>query len=274
MIFEKTALTIAGSDSGGGAGIQADLKTFSAHKVYGASVITSVTAQNTCGVTAIMNLPNDIIQKQISAVLTDFNIAAIKTGMLATPDIIRCVANSIREYCNKLVQTNLPLPYIIIDPVMVSTSGQLLMQENSSEVLKTELLGLATLITPNIDEAETLAGIKITCTEQMKQAIKIMVNYGCKSVLLKGGHLNLGGNCIDILFTQGKFYEFSLPFIKTGSTHGTGCTLASAITANLVSGENIVTAVKKAKEYLHNAILKSRKVGSGSNPVFHEWQCS
>jgi hydroxymethylpyrimidine/phosphomethylpyrimidine kinase len=258
----RTALTIAGSDSGGGAGIQADLKTFSALRVFGTSAITAITAQNTLGVTAVFELPTDLIAAQIDAVVTDIGADAVKTGMIASSEIIRVVAGKIREH---------GLSTLVVDPVMVATSGDRLLREEAVEALRTELLPLAMVATPNLPEAEVLTGRSITTPEQMREAAKQIVWLGARSVIVKGGHLT--GDAVDVFYDGERFLELPAPRIQTTSTHGTGCTLASAIAALLARGEPLEAAIKGAKAYVTAAIEHAFPLGHGHGPVhhFHAW---
>ncbi|MGE3911552.1 MAG: bifunctional hydroxymethylpyrimidine kinase/phosphomethylpyrimidine kinase, partial [Chloroflexota bacterium] len=232
----RTALTIAGSDSGGGAGIQADLKTFSALGVYGMSAITAITAQNTTGVTAVFELPTDLIAAQIDAVVTDIGVDAVKTGMIASSEIIRVVAGKIREY---------GISTLVVDPVMVATSGDRLLREDAVDALRTELIPLAAVITPNLPEAGVLIGREISTLDEMREAAREIVGLGARSVMVKGGHLE--GDAVDIFYDGASFLELSAPRIDTTSTHGTGCTLAAGIAALLARGETLEAAVKGSK---------------------------
>jgi hydroxymethylpyrimidine/phosphomethylpyrimidine kinase len=262
MTGVRTAMTIAGSDSGGGAGIQADLKTFSALGVFGTSAITAITAQNTCGVTAVLELPTDIIAAQIDAVVTDIGADAVKTGMIASSEIIRVVAAKVREH---------QLSTLVVDPVMVATSGDRLLREEAVDALRAELLPLATVTTPNLPEAEVLTGRAVTSLEQMREAARQIVGLGARSVLVKGGHLT--GDAVDIFYDGQQFLELLAPRINTTSTHGTGCTLASAIAALLARGEPLDAAIRGAKAYVTAAIEHAYPVGKGHGPVhhFHQW---
>ena len=258
----RTALTIAGSDSGGGAGIQADLKTFSALGVFGMSAVTAITAQNTVAVTAVFEIPTDVIAAQIDAVVTDIGVDAVKTGMLSSSEIIRVVAAKIREH---------RLSTAVIDPVMVATSGDRLLREEAVEALRTELLPLAMVVTPNLPEAEVLTGLTITTLEQMREAARQIVGLGARSVIVKGGHLE--GDAVDVFFDGTNFLELPAPRINTTSTHGTGCTLASAIAALLAGGEPLEAAITGAKAYVTAAIEQAYPIGHGHGPVhhFHRW---
>lgn len=256
------ALTIAGSDSGGGAGIQADLKTFSALGVFGSSVIASLTAQNTLGVQGVFPIPPVFVQQQIHSVLSDLKVSAIKTGMLATADIIAAVAESLRIYPH--------IPFVL-DPVMVATSGDRLLAVDAIQTLFEQLMPLASLITPNLHEAAVLLNEPVaTSLAQMQiQGEKIMA-LGAQAVLMKGGHTD-GEEATDLLITAAGVKSFSSQRLHTKNTHGTGCTLASAIAAGLAKNYTLDEAVKQAKEYLYNALLHSEKlnIGQGSGPVHH-----
>lgn len=258
----RTALTIAGSDSGGGAGIQADLKTFSALGVFGTSAITAITAQNTLGVTAVFEVPPEIVAAQIDAVLTDIGADAVKTGMIANSEIIRVVAAKVREY---------GISTLVVDPVMVATSGDRLLREDAVEALRTALLPLATVVTPNLPEAEVLIGQEVSSLEQMREAARVIVGLGARSAVVKGGHL--AGDAVDVFYDGSSFTELPARRIDTTSTHGTGCTLASAIAALLARGEPLESAIGGAKVYLTAAIERSFPLGRGHGPVhhFHRW---
>jgi hydroxymethylpyrimidine/phosphomethylpyrimidine kinase len=258
----RTALTIAGSDSGGGAGIQADLKTFSALGVFGMSALTAITAQNTLGVTAVFELPPELVAAQIDAVVTDIGADAVKTGMIANTEIIRVVAAKVREH---------DISTLVVDPVMVATSGDRLLREDAVEALRTELLPLATVVTPNLPEAAVLAGQEVATLEDMREAARAIVGLGARSVVVKGGHLT--GDAIDVFFDGRGFVELPARRIETTSTHGTGCTLASAIAALLARGESLEGAIRGAKAYLTAAIERSYPLGHGHGPVhhFHQW---
>jgi hydroxymethylpyrimidine/phosphomethylpyrimidine kinase len=256
------ALTIAGSDSSGGAGIQADIKTFSALGVYSASVITNITAQNTCAVHSVHSLPLNVIEAQLRAVFDDLDISCVKIGMLNTVNTINLVHKILQEYCPT---------YIILDPVMISSSGKQLIETAAIEALKTTLFPISTLITPNIPEAATLLDTdQAQSKSDMYQTLKRLERFGSKAVLLKGGHL-IGDQCVDLLLENGKTHEFSQNKLNTNNTHGTGCTLSSAISANLALGYSIKDAVSNANIYLHNAIKQADtlNIGHGSGPVHH-----
>ena len=254
----RKALTIAGSDSGAGAGIQADLKTFAAHGVYGTSAITAITAQNTIGVTAVLAVNPKLVGAQIDAIIADIGAHAVKTGMLANTAIIDLVVKKIREH---------RLKNIVVDPVMVATSGDLLIEKSAVAALRSKLIPLATVVTPNIPEAEVLTGMKLRSAEEIKEAAKRIVKMGAKTVLIKGGHLK--GSAMDLFYDGKKFTALYAPRIVTKNTHGTGCTLSAAIAANLAKGEKIETAVANAKRYITDALRHSYRIGSGHSPVHH-----
>lgn len=256
------ALTIAGSDSGGGAGIQADLKTFAALGVYGCSAIASLTAQNTQGVQGVMPIPPAFVQAQIQSVLNDIEVNAIKTGMLATADIIGAVAELLDDFSQ--------IPFVL-DPVMVSTSGDRLLAEDAIAVLIKKLIPLATIVTPNLQEAAALLNTSIANDiAAMRVQAKQILEFGPHSVLMKGGH-GSGTEATDLLVTRDGEFLFSAPRIATTNTHGTGCTLASAIAAGLAKKLSLQDAVEQAKKYLHNALVHSDQlnIGQGSGPVHH-----
>jgi hydroxymethylpyrimidine/phosphomethylpyrimidine kinase len=252
------ALTIAGSDSGAGAGIQADLKTFAALGVYGTSAITAITAQNTKAVTAIFELSPEIIGAQIDAVMQDIGADAVKTGMLANSAIIEVVAKKLREY---------RLANLVVDPVMVAKSGDLLLRSEAIESLKSHLIPLAAVVTPNLPEARQLTGIRGTRQSDLKEAARRIVAMGAKSVVIKGGHRK--GPAIDLFYDGKKFLSFSAARVRTPNTHGTGCTFSAAIAANLARGEMLEQAVGRAKTFMTRAIRKSFAIGAGHSPVHH-----
>ncbi len=232
----KRVLTIAGSDSGGGAGIQADLKTFTAFGVFGMSVITAVTAQNSTGVTGIEGISPDMIRKQFLAVYSDMGVDAAKTGMLWSREIIIIVSGLLKEN---------PVLHVVVDPVMVSKSGDRLLDPHAIQALRHHLIPLATLVTPNLPEAEVLADISVRSVRDMKEAAKKIYGMGCQAVLIKGGHRR--NDAMDILFNGSSFEEFPAPRIRTVNTHGTGCTYSSAIAALLSLGNPMALAVSLAK---------------------------
>lgn len=267
MITQKykypVVLTIAGSDSGGGAGIQADLKTFSALGCYGTSVITALTAQNTLGVTAIHSVPPVFVKQQLEAVLTDIRPNAIKIGMVHTPELANVIADVLHNYAD--------IP-VVLDPVMVATSGDKLIEEATVNTIVSALFPLATLVTPNMDEATILAGIKVVNADDMYAAGKLIEGKGAKALLLKGGHLE-GTEITSLLFANHDEQPAILASAKVASknTHGSGCTLSSAIASFLARGEELYTAVIRANEYVYQAIAEGAdvRVGSGAGPLNH-----
>jgi hydroxymethylpyrimidine/phosphomethylpyrimidine kinase len=257
------ALTIAGSDSGGGAGIQADLKTFAAHGVYGTSVLTAITAQNTIAVTAVHEIPSEVIAAQIDAVLSDIGTDAAKTGMLSSAAIIATVADGVRRH---------GISNLVVDPVMVAKSGDHLLRQDAVGALRELLLPLALVVTPNIPEAEVLAGMAIATDDDRREAAKRIAAYGPRYVIVKGGHAP--GDPVDFLFDGRTIIPIeSGPRIDTPNTHGTGCTFSSAITAGLAKGYDVERAVRDAKVYITEALRHSYRVGAGHSPVhhFHTW---
>ena len=257
----KTALTIAGSDSCGGAGIQADIKTMTMNGVYAMSAITALTAQNTTGVTGIMEVTPEFLASQLDAVFTDIRPDAVKTGMVASSELIRVIAQKLKEYGAK---------NIVVDPVMVATSGAKLISDDAIETLKQELLPLADVITPNIPEAEVLSGMTIRNEDDMIAAAKVICEkFGC-SVLCKGGHQINDAN--DLLYRDGSYVWFKGKRIDNPNTHGTGCTLSSAIASNLAKGEDMDSAVKNAKDYISGALAAMLDLGKGSGPLCHNYK--
>ena len=265
-LFSSTTpivLTIAGSDSGGGAGIQADIKAISATGAYACSVITALTAQNTQGVTGIYSISGEFVEQQLDAVFSDLNVIAVKIGMLSDTDIIRSVAKKIKQYYPQ---------YLVIDPVMVATSGDLLLHSSAIDCLKAELLPLADVITPNLPEAAALIGCKVPQSEaEMTDMITELRQLGAKSVLLKGGHLEQDENSTDLLILSDTVVRLSTPRIETRNTHGTGCTLSSAIASYLAQGHELQIAVNLAKQYITLAIVHADElnIGQGHGPVHH-----
>jgi hydroxymethylpyrimidine/phosphomethylpyrimidine kinase len=257
-----TALTIAGSDSGGGAGNQADLKTFAAHRVFGTSAITAVTAQNTLGVTMWRALPTDLVTAQIEAVAGDIGADAVKVGMLASAAIVEAVAAAIAE---------LDLPHVVVDPVMVAKGGDRLLEEDAVGAIRTELLPRAHIVTPNVPEAEVLSGLTIRSIDDMRAAGERILRLGPRVVLVKGGHVD-GPESIDVACTVDGTFELRGPRIASRHTHGTGCTLSSAIAANLALGLDDRTALKNAREYLEGAIRHAPGIGRGHGPLGHFWR--
>ena len=254
----KTALTIAGSDSSGGAGIQADIKTMTANGVYAMSAITALTAQNTLGVKSIMEVTPEFLEEQLDCIFKDIYPDAIKTGMVSSKILIEMIGKKIREY---------HAGNIVIDPVMVATSGAKLISDNAIETMKKELFPMATVITPNIPEPEVLSGISIKSEEDMVQAAKIIYEtYGC-AVLCKGGHQVNNAN--DLLYQKGSYCWFYGKRIENPNTHGTGCTLSSAIASNLAKGHSLEQSVENAKEYISGALSAMLNLGKGSGPMNH-----
>lgn len=254
----KKLLTIAGSDCSGGAGIQADLKTFAAHKKYGMSVITSLTAQNTMGVSDVVDLSPEFVGEQLDAVFTDIFPDAVKIGMVSNEGIIRMIAKKLKEYGAK---------NIVVDPVMVATSGSALMDSKANKTLIEELLPLADIITPNMSEAAVLSGIEVKSKEDMEKAAEIIGESIDGVVLVKGGHLLESAD--DLLYVGGSLDWIKGDRVENPNVHGTGCTLSSAIAANLAEGMDVKDAFIKAKEYLTGAIRDGLDLGKGSGPLNH-----
>ncbi|MDH5669155.1 MAG: bifunctional hydroxymethylpyrimidine kinase/phosphomethylpyrimidine kinase [Nitrospira sp.] len=257
--IRKQVLTIAGSDSGGGAGIQGDIKAMSANGVFAMSVITAITAQNTEEVTDVFELPPATVAAQLDAVFDDFDITAVKTGMLGSAAIVDVVASMLKPQ---------NITNLVVDPVMLSKSGHPLSKPDVIDALKTRLFPLALLITPNVHEAQQLSGIKITSLADARRAAKVIHGFGCQQVLIKGGHL-LAEQATDLLYDGRFFNVFKGEFIDTPHTHGTGCTLASAIAAHLARGKSVVDAIQAAKAYLTEAIRHGLAIGHGQGPTDH-----
>lgn len=253
------ALTIAGSDSGGGAGIQADLKTFQELHVFGMSAITAVTAQNTLGVTGIYELPPEAVARQIDSVATDLGIDAAKTGMIANIEIMEVIAEKIREH---------HIRRLVIDPVMIAKSGHALLREDARDALKRLLIPLATVITPNLPEAEVLTGMSLVTMEQRKEAARRLLDLGVQAVVIKGGHTE-DEEAIDLFYDGQEFRILSAPRFHTRHTHGTGCTFSAAITAGLAKGASLWEAVKTAKDFITEAIRHPLHLGQGHGPTNH-----
>ena len=254
------ACTIAGSDSGGGAGIQADIKAMQANGVFAASVITAITAQNTQAVTDAMDLPTSMIEAQFDAVVSDLPVAAFKTGMLSSVDIIEAVSARLRQH------PDIPL---VVDPVMISKSGFSLLADDAVDALVAELLPLASVCTPNAHEAERLTGASITSEADAREAARAIAEMGAKAVLVKGGHLNDESDAVDVLFDGTDFHAVRSERIDTPHTHGTGCTYASTIAALLARGFDLAEAVARAKKYVTEAIRNGLPIGSGHGPTDH-----
>lgn len=252
------ALTIAGSDSGGGAGIQADIKTFQELGVFGTTAITALTAQNTLGVHGIFDVTPKFLKQQIEAVLADFDVKAIKTGMLFSAELIEVVAESMEGQ-------EIPL---VVDPVMIAKGGESLLQEKAVTALKTKLLPLTTICTPNIPEAEVLTGMTISNSTDIEQAAKEIVAMGVQYVVMKGGHLH-GEYSSDIVYWNEGSFSVKTPRVETKDTHGTGCTFSAAITANLAKGLSIEEAIIEAKKFIHLAISTPLSIGQGHGPTNH-----
>ncbi|HEX2095319.1 MAG TPA: bifunctional hydroxymethylpyrimidine kinase/phosphomethylpyrimidine kinase [Longimicrobiaceae bacterium] len=252
-------LTIAGSDPGGGAGIQADLKTFHAFGAFGTSAITAVTVQNTRGVTEVHPIPLETVRAQIRAVAEDLPPAACKTGMLATAGLVHAVAESIRGHA---------LPRYVLDPVMVATSGDRLLDRDAETTIVDELLPLAALVTPNLDEAAILAGFPVEDREGMRRAAAALVERGARAALLKGGHLR-SQELVDILYDSAEWHEWRRPKLDTRNTHGTGCTLSAAVAAGLAHGRPLREAVEDALDYVQRAIREAPGLGGGHGPLNH-----
>ena len=252
------ALTVAGSDSGGGAGIQADLKTFAAHGVYGVSAITAVTAQNTVEVSGIREIEPALVSAQIAAVAGDFPLAVAKTGMLASAAIIRAVVQAVDEHGLR----------VVVDPVMVAKSGDRLLRPDAVGALREELLPRAAVLTPNLPEASDLTGLRVEDEAGMRAAAETLLGSGAAAVLVKGGHLE-GSEIVDLLLDSEGVEVFRSPRIQTGATHGTGCTLSAAVAANLALGRGLRESVARAREYLQEAMLRAPPLGRGHGPLGH-----
>jgi hydroxymethylpyrimidine/phosphomethylpyrimidine kinase len=258
----KRALTIAGSDSGGGAGIQADLKTFAAHGVYGTSAITALTAQNTRGVTGVHTVPAEFVTQQIEAVAGDIGCDAVKTGMLATSAIVEAVAAAVEA---------LELPNLVVDPVMIAKGGDRLLDDDGVHALRATLLRLARVVTPNVPEAEVLTGMTIRSLDDMRAAAARILTLGPRAVIVKGGHLS-GEESIDLLLHAGGEARLAAPRLDVRHTHGTGCTFAAALAARLAWGHSLDEAARGAKEYVTGAMRHGIDVGGGHQPLGHFWQ--
>ncbi len=250
------ALTIAGSDSGGGAGIQADLKTFAALGVHGTSAITAITAQNTVGVTDILELPVRMVRAQIDAVVQDMTVAALKTGMLSSAEIIETVAKAIEDH---------KLSLLVLDPVMVAKGGARLLRDDAVDALRTRLLPLAAVVTPNLPEAEVLLGRAITTLDDRRDAAQELVRMGARAAVVKGGHAE--GDATDVYADADQLFELSAPRIETQNTHGSGCTFSAAIAAHLALGFDAPDSVRRSKVFITNAIEFALEIGRGHGPV-------
>ena len=252
------AMTIAGSDSGGGAGIQADLKTFAALGVYGTVTLTAITAQNTVGVSGVHEIPTDMIVAQMDAVMSDIGADAVKTGMLSSQEIVEVVAAQVAKH---------GIRSLVVDPVMVAKSGDALLRDDAVNAVCTKLVPLAAVVTPNIPEAEALTGTTIESDDDVREAARRIIGMGARSVVVKGGHRE--GPAVDVLYDGSEFREFTAPRIDTVNTHGTGCTFASAVAAGLAQGRSVEEAVGQAKDYVTEAIRTSFPIGQGHGPLNH-----
>jgi len=257
----RVALTIAGSDSGAGAGIQADLKTFAAHSVYGTTALTAVTAQNTLGVTSYLALPADLVTAQIEAIVSDFGVHAAKTGMLPNAAIVEAVAAAV---------TDLEIPLLVVDPVMIATSGDRLLDDEAVAAMKVELFGRALTVTPNIPEAEALTGIRITSDADRREAARAIASLGAATVIIKGGHFDTP-DISDLFYDGHEFHDFRAERVAGGSTHGTGCSFAAAIVSHLARGQTLPDAIRMAQRYVAGAIRRAPGLGRGHGPIDHFW---
>ncbi len=252
------ALTIAGSDSGAGAGLQADLKTFAALGVYGTSVVTAITAQNTTGVTRVLDTPAPMVAAQIDAVMSDIGADAVKTGMLANARIIRAVADKVREH---------GIQRLVVDPVMVAKGGDALLRPDAIRTLRTRLFPLATVVTPNLPEAQALTGVEGTSVRAIREMARHIVGTGARSVVVKGGHRK--GAATDVFYDGTVFCDFPARRVRTKNTHGTGCTYSAALACGLARNKELETAVAEAKDFITQAILQAFSIGAGHSPVHH-----
>jgi len=253
------ALTIAGSDSGGGAGIQADLKTFHAFGVFGCSALTAVTAQNTLGVAAVHPLPEEIVREQIRAVATDIPPDAVKTGMLANAAVVESVAHAIDEH---------QLPNYVLDPVMISTSGHRLLDNEAEDIMRRKLVPLATVVTPNLHEARVLTGLPIEAPSDLAEAARAILDLGARAALVKGGHF-AGDEAVDLLLTEEGERIWSRPRLYTSAGHGTGCTLSAALAAGLAAGRPLPDAADAAVDFVARALASAPGLGAGHGPINH-----
>ncbi len=256
----KRALTIAGSDSGGGAGIQADLKTFMAFGVHGMTAVTALTAQNTVGVQGIFAVSPEFVRKQIESVMTDIGTDAAKTGMLSSEEIVRTVAEAVRTF---------RIPNLVVDPVMVAKSGDPLLAEDARRAIRDELLPLATVVTPNVFEAEALLERRIEDLDAMRDAARELKKFGCRWVVVKGGGLDIESRAVDVVCGGGEPVLLASPRLESRNTQGTGCTFASAVAAGLAKGVPPPEAIRRAKEYVSEAIRTGPPIGSGRGPANH-----
>jgi hydroxymethylpyrimidine/phosphomethylpyrimidine kinase len=257
----KIVLTIAGSDSSSGAGIQSDLKTFLNHGLYGLSVVTAVTAQNTLGVQSSFELPQDIIEAQLKSVFDDFDVRAVKTGMLSSEKVVEVVSNYLRN------KTHIKM---IVDPVLVSKNGFTMLNDKGIDLMRTRLFPLSFLVTPNIPEAEALSGMKINTAEDLEEAARAVFNSGCKNVLIKGGHMPESTGIdkgVDVLYNGKKFFLFKSKFVKSYNTHGIGCVFSAAVASKIALGSSLKDSIVEAKAYIVESLKKSQKIGRGIGPV-------
>ena len=259
MTYLKQALTIASSDSGGGAGIQGDIKTMQANGVFGLSVLVALTAQNTQRVSRVFPIPPDFIQDQMDAIFEDFEVGAVKTGMLFSREIVRAVSDGLKRW---------HVSNLVVDPVMVSKSGTELLKPDAIEEMKKVLFPLARIVTPNISEAQTLSGQVIHHLDDAKKAAQTIHHYGCQAVLIKGGHL-MSDPATDLFFDGSHYATFPGEYLETPNTHGTGCTYSSAIAAHLALGSGLLESVQSAKAYVTEAIRNSLSIGHGHGPMHH-----
>jgi hydroxymethylpyrimidine/phosphomethylpyrimidine kinase len=257
-----TALTIAGSDSGGGAGIQADLKTFAAHRVYGTSAIAALTAQNTQAVLGVHPVPAEFVVAQIDAVASDIAVHAVKTGMLATPAVVEAVAAALARWA---------FPSVVVDPVMVAKSGDQLLAEAAVQTVRRILIPRASVVTPNRMEAEVLLGRSVRTRDDARDAARRLVDIGAGAAVVKGGHFD-EADVVDLLFDGSDFHEFRHPRQQTRHTHGTGCTFAAALAANLALGHALPDAVQRTTDYVAGAIAHGLAIGKGHGPLDHFWR--
>lgn len=262
MNYIPKVLTIAGSDSSSGAGIQADLKTFMALNVYGTTAITSITAQNTKGIDFVYNLPGSLVYQQVKSIVLDIGIDAAKTGMLSNTDIITNVVNAVEEFNIKK---------LIIDPVIQAKDGTFLLNKNSLKIFKEKLLPAALIVTPNVAEAEILSETEINSKDEMINSAEKIYNLGTKHVVIKGGHLATGDMVFDLIYTKDKMEFLEYPRVNTKNTHGIGCTFSAAITAFVAQNFDVITAVKKARDYIQNALYNEIPIGKGFGPLNHRW---
>ncbi len=260
--MHKTCLSIAGSDNSGGAGIQADLKVFSAFNVYGMSVITSLTAQNSLGVKDIYNIPADFIYRQLEAIFEDIPVHATKTGMLFHRETVEVVSESVKKFNIK---------NLVVDTVFKSKNNKNLLSEDAVEIFIKKLLPLATVIMPNIPEAEIIADMEIKTVDDMKKAAVKIQSINKKIVVLKGGHLPQDNRVVDVIYNGKEIIFLEFPLVKTKNTHGTGCTYSAAVAANLSKGYDIIKSIRIAKSYLHGAIENALSIGKGKGPLNHNW---